>query len=212
MSVQERRAKEKQELRQEIIDAARDLFINEGFENVSMRKIADRIDYSPTTIYLYFQDKIDLLDCICEETLSRLQERLAGIRDEYSDPVERMHRGLRAYIDFGLEHPGDYRVAFILEFKQYIESGRCLRCHTLGQQTFDGLRNDVAECVRSGAFASGDIEAMSQVIWAAIHGLASLLITRSHFPWVDRDLLIETLVDSLIRGFRRPASEPAAIT
>src|ERR687885_1755275 len=79
MGVQERRAREKQELRQEILDAARELFIREGFENVSMRKIADKIEYSPTTIYLHFQDKADLLDCICEETLGKLQQRLAAI-------------------------------------------------------------------------------------------------------------------------------------
>ena len=69
MGVHERRAREKKELRQEILDAARDLFLREGYENVSMRKIAEKIEYSPTTIYLYFQDKADLLDCICEETL-----------------------------------------------------------------------------------------------------------------------------------------------
>src|SRR5579863_9246935 len=72
MGVQERRAREKKELRQEILDAARDLFVREGFENVSMRKIAEKIEYSATTIYLYFQDKAELLDCICEETLDRL--------------------------------------------------------------------------------------------------------------------------------------------
>ena len=68
MGVQERRAREKKELRGEILDAARDLFLREGYENVSMRKIAEKIEYSPTTIYLYFQDKADLLDCIKNAT------------------------------------------------------------------------------------------------------------------------------------------------
>src|SRR5436190_5979190 len=101
MGVQERRAREKQELREEILDAARQLFIHEGFENVSMRKIADKIEYSPTTIYLYFQDKADLLDCVCEQTLSRLNDTLDQIRQRLSDPYERLRAGLRAYIDFG---------------------------------------------------------------------------------------------------------------
>src|SRR5919199_6408909 len=110
MGVQERRAREKQELRQEILDAARDLFLREGFENISMRKIAEKIEYSPTTIYLHFQDKADLLDCICEETLGKLQQRLAAIGELTADPLERLKIGLRTYIEFGLEHPNDYRV------------------------------------------------------------------------------------------------------
>src|SRR5262244_2221370 len=79
MGVMERRIREKQALRQEILDAARELFVTEGYENVSMRKVAERIEYSPTTIYLYFKDKADLHDCICEETLGRLVESQAAI-------------------------------------------------------------------------------------------------------------------------------------
>src|SRR5215469_5578607 len=103
MGVQERRAREKKELRQEILDAARDLFVHDGFENVSMRKIADKIEYSPTTIYLYFQDKADLLDCICEETMSRLVRKQTVHEQTITDPLERLRRGLRAYIEFGLK-------------------------------------------------------------------------------------------------------------
>jgi AcrR family transcriptional regulator len=204
MGVQERRAREKQELRGDILAAARDLFIHEGFENVSMRKIAEKIEYSPTTIYLYFQDKADLLDSICEETLERLHERLDAIREANPDPLDRMYRGLRAYIEFGLEHPNDYRVAFMMEFKGFAESGRNVRCHAMGEKAFDGLRRDVIDCIRTGVFAPRDAEAVSQAIWAAIHGLTSLLIVRCHFPWVEQKLLMSTLVDTLVEGFKAP--------
>ena len=204
MGVQERRAREKQELRQEILDAARDLFIREGFENVSMRKIAEMIEYSPTTIYLHFQDKADLLDCVCEETLQKLENRLASISDITSDALERVRLGLRAYIEFGLEHPNDYRVAFLLEFKPFAEAERCMRCHTMGQKAFDHMRNRVGECMRQGIFEQRDIEATSQALWAAIHGLTSLLILHPNFPWIDRDTLIDTLIATVIDGLRSP--------
>ena len=153
MGVQERRAREKQELRQEILDAARELFVREGFENVSMRKIAEKIEYSPTTIYLYFQDKADLLDWVCEETLQKLESRLAALVTAVPDALERLKTGLRTYIQFGLEHPNDYRVAFLLEYRPPIgEPERCLRCHTMGQQAFDHTRNVVTECIRAGTF------------------------------------------------------------
>src|SRR5579884_3846103 len=143
MGVQERRAREKQELRQEILDAARDLFVREGFENISMRKIAEQIEYSPTTIYLYFRDKADLLDCICEETLAKLDRKLTSIEEATSDPLESLRKGLRAYIDFGLKHPNDYRVAFMTEIKDFKGPESCPRCHIAGQKAFDHMRKGV---------------------------------------------------------------------
>lgn len=207
MGVQERRAREKQELRQEILAAARDLFIREGFENVSMRKIAEKIEYSPTTIYLYFQDKADLLDCICHETLSRLESILAALRESNSDIPSRLKEGLAAYIKFGLEHPNDYRVAFMMEIKEFLEPERCVRCHEIGQETFGHLRKDVAECIRLGVFSDRDVEATSQVLWAAIHGLTALLITKHHMPWADTDTLIDYLIDPLLEGLKSPVRE-----
>src|SRR6266403_1650812 len=79
MGVRERRAREKRFLRQEILDAASELFAREGFENVSMRRIADKIAYSPTTIYLYFKDKAELLEQVCAEAFSRLLQRLTKL-------------------------------------------------------------------------------------------------------------------------------------
>jgi AcrR family transcriptional regulator len=205
MGVQERRARERQELRQEILAAARELFLTEGFENISMRKIAEKIEYSPTTIYLHFEDKADLLDCVCEETIQKLESRLAAIRDAARDPLERLRQGLGAYIDFGLEHPNDYRVAFLIEFKPFAEQQRCPRCRTMGQQAFDHMRSAVGECMRLGIFGQRDIEATSQALWAAVHGLISLLILHPHFPWVDRDVLVETLLGTILSGLKVPA-------
>ena len=80
MGVKERRAREKELLRRQILSAARELFVNEGYESVSMRKIAERIEYSPTTIYLYFEDKADLLDSVCQETLLSLLNTLEQLK------------------------------------------------------------------------------------------------------------------------------------
>ena len=207
MGVQERRAREKQELRQDILDAARDLFVREGFENVSMRKIADKIEYSPTTIYLHFHDKADLLDCICEETFTRLDKLLTELAAAPGDHYERLRRGLRAYIEFGLNHPNDYRVAFIMDLKPFSAPDRMPRCKEMGEKTFDHLRQSVRKCVESGVFRRLDIEATSQALWAAIHGLTSLLIVHSGYNWVDRDLLVDTLLDSVLGGLRAGGEE-----
>src|SRR3974390_747218 len=102
MGVKERKAREKTHLRQEILMAASELFVKEGFENVSMRRIAEKIEYSPTTIYLYFKDKAELLEQVCHDTFSRLIVHLSRITEQPGDPVDRLRRGLVAYVKFGL--------------------------------------------------------------------------------------------------------------
>src|SRR5579864_4603435 len=96
----ERRAREKKFLREEILDAARELFLKHGYENVSMRKIADKIEYSPTTIYLYFQDKAEILHTLCEETFSRLSKIMVEIEHGPGDPISRLRQQGVAYIRF----------------------------------------------------------------------------------------------------------------
>ncbi len=203
MGVQERRAREKQELRQEILDAARDLFVREGFENVSMRKIAEKIEYSPTTIYLYFEDKSDLLDCICEETFAKLDRKLTALGASSSNPLDGLRRGLRAYIEFGLKHPNDYRVSFLMDLNPVADQDCFQRCRAMGQKTFDHVRQSVLQCVEARLFRPVPIEATSQALWAAVHGLTALLIVRPNHPWVERSLLIDTLLDGILGGFRQ---------
>src|SRR5882762_6168014 len=113
MGTQQRRAREKEALRQEILDAARELFVEEGYDNVSMRRVAEKIEYSPTTIYLYFEDKASLLYAICEETFAGLAKRMDAISMYGDDPIEVLRRGCRSYVDFGLNDQDHYKLTFI---------------------------------------------------------------------------------------------------
>ena len=140
MGVKERKAREKRYLRQEILDAASELFVKEGYENVSMRRIADRIEYSPTTIYLYFKDKAELLESICQETFAKLIQRLTKIMEQPGDPVQRLKRGLLAYVEFGLENPHHYRSTFMTPLPEEVDKERYLMTESAGIQAFDFLR------------------------------------------------------------------------
>jgi AcrR family transcriptional regulator len=95
-----RQESDKENLRQEIMDAAREMFVAEGYANVSMRKIADKIGYSPTTIYIYFKDKSDLVHQICEQTFARLAQNIKAIQRLSDNPLEKLRSGLREYINF----------------------------------------------------------------------------------------------------------------
>jgi len=200
MGVRERRAREKRFLRQEILDAASELFVKEGFENVSMRRIADRIEYSPTTIYLYFKDKAELLESICQETFSKLIERLSKILEQPGDPIERLKRGLLAYVEFGLQNPHHYRSTFMTPLPDEVDHQKYVKPEAAGIQAFDFLRRSVYDCIAAGKFKVKDAELASQTLWAGIHGVTSLLITHAHFPWVGKEKVIRGMLDTLVAG------------
>jgi len=201
MGVKERKLRQKKFLRQEILDAASELFVKEGFENVSMRRIAEKIEYSPTTIYLYFKDKAELLEQVCHETFARLTAHLTRILEQPGDPAERLKRGLLAYIRFGLENPHHYRATFMMPIPEGFDRGKYNRPDSPGMQAFDFLRRSVYDCVTAGKFPSSDPEMISQTLWCGVHGITSLLITCERgFPWADKEQLIPFVVDTLIAG------------
>jgi AcrR family transcriptional regulator len=194
MGVQERREREKKGIREEILAAARALFVQEGYENVSIRKIAERIEYSPGTIYLYFQDKADILAQISEETFSRLEQKLVAInRDTAVEPLERVRLGLRAYIRFGLEHPNRYVLTFVRGSMQCPAGGRC----------FGELMRGVGIAMEAGQMIDADVVEVSQALWAGSHGVTALLITCPEFPFVEQGRLMDRMVDILIEGIRK---------
>jgi AcrR family transcriptional regulator len=202
MGTKERRERQKESLRQEILDAAREMFASEGFENVSMRKIAEKIEYSPTTIYLYFKDKSDLIYQLCEESFAKLGQILERIRRKHDDPLEALREAAQAYVKFGLQHPNHYKVIFIIPLQETLDHDDYAFEGSMGERAFNYLRNCVAECIRQGKFRQVDPELTSQALWAGMHGVTSLLIAHKDFPWVSQKKLIEQVIEMMIRGLR----------
>ena len=200
MPVQTRRPPQNERLRQDILEAARELFIHEGYESVSMRRLAEKIEYSPTTIYLYFKDKSDLLQCLTEETFGRMLQRQEQLRATHADPQELLRHLVRAYIEFGLENPTDYRITFLMPAKMWARPEDHLRPGSNAFKAFDGLRQAVAECMRQKRLRKLDLQLASQILWSGAHGLTSLQILFPSFPWHEREKLIGETVETLLRG------------
>jgi len=202
MGVKERKERQKENLRQEILDAASEIFASEGYANVSMRKIADKIEYSPTTIYLYFKDKNDLLNQICEYTFARLYQKVSAIQKKSGDSLDYLRKGMRAYIEFGLKHPNHYKVIFITPIMEYLGKDVHPYEGSMGQRTCDVLRSQVALSVEEGFLKKGDIDVMSQTLWAAMHGLTSILIGHADFPFAERKKLMDCLIETMLEGMK----------
>ena len=200
MAIQERKAREKEQLRRQILDAARELFVTEGYENVSMRKIADKIEYSPTTIYLYFKDKAELLNAVCRETLLNFLSTLEMLSRDMSNPVKTLRKSGRAYVEFGLKYPRDYELTFV--HRPQYQKGLGLEEGSAGERIFNYLRTMVKECIRQKKFRQVDVETTSQVLWSTVHGVTSLLIAYPDFPWVDKEKLIDQMIEVIIEGLK----------
>jgi AcrR family transcriptional regulator len=195
-----RRERLKQELREDILAAARDLFVIEGYANVSMRKIADKVGCAPGTIYLYFDDKDSLLSAICVETFAKLNKRMEAIRSDSGDPLERLRRGGRQYILFALDHPYHYLVTFGLSG---VGSAKTEEAQQAGQQSFNCMRDCVRLCVDAGLLRISDVEQVAQSLWACLHGTVMLLITKCDFPFIEQNRLIDSVLDIALEGIRK---------
>jgi AcrR family transcriptional regulator len=187
------RHKHRQELRTVILNAARRIFVQEGYESFSMRKLAKKIQYSPGSIYLHFKNKQELFNSLVEESFSHLLEAMTELKKagRREDPVEMLRKGLRGYVEFGLRHSNDYRFAFLLSppVKQ-----RPYKVHV----SYEALREMVRLCVKEKRFRAIDVETASQALWASAHGITSLLIQRPSFPWVQKQKLIAMVIDNSI--------------
>lgn len=203
MGVAERREREKQELRQEILDTARKMFAAEGYEAVTMRRIAEAIEYSPTAIYLYFRDKEELINELCHSDFRKLAKEFQKIA-QIPDPVERLKTTGLSYIEFGLAYPNHYRLMFMTPHPKPTDAMKADKGNP-EQDAYAFLKSVVGECIAAGRFrdAYSDVEGVSQMLWASVHGLVSLWIAKCEDDWVDwRPVrqLAEMMLDMQLRG------------
>ena len=201
MGVKERRVRHKTLLRQEILDAARDILVREGYEGLSMRKVAERIDYSPTAIYLHFTDRDDLVLCVCEQLMEGLVKELQQVADRNANPLIALQKGLRRYVEFGLKHPQHYLATFgIPHGRDPGKDARYQQPETMARQAFGFLPRLVGECVKQKKIPKVDVHNASCALWAGVHGITSLLIVMPNFQWGDRDKVVSQLVRMLVDG------------
>lgn len=172
MGIKERKKRDAGKMRSRILKAAMELYVKGGYENVTMRRIAAKIEYSPGTIYLYFQNKNDIMLQLCYQGFERLlahQDKLEKI----ADPLERLSAGGRYYLAFALENPEFYELMFTTT-EVLRDSGPDQEAAPL--RAFRKFAENVKACLDAGIFSAGEVETTAIALWATLHGLASLQI------------------------------------
>jgi AcrR family transcriptional regulator len=176
MGIAERKEKQKLEIKKAILDASMKLFVEQGYENVSIRKIADLIEYSPTTVYLYFKDKNEILFNLHEMGFQKMAEYTADLWS-IKNPLVRLHKMGEYYIKFGLENPAFYDLMFILQAPMDALQGMDANCEwKSGDQALGRLMETLKECMDKNLIIKGDVEAIAMAIWSMVHGMVSLAI------------------------------------
>jgi len=172
MSIAERKERQKVELRAKILDAARTLFLGQGYEQTSIRNIADKIEYSPTTIYLYFKDKDDVFYALHQEGFALLRQFIRPL-EHVSNPFERLKALAKVYTTFAMENTEFYDLMFTMPAPM---NALQKEEWTEGDMAFGFLLQAIRDCQAIGYFEGMDAEVLSYTVWSMVHGICSLEI------------------------------------
>jgi len=191
------------QLRDVILDAAEGLLIDaRDADAVSMRAIADVVGVTPPSIYLHFADKEELIRAVCERSFAAFDDVVEQAGNTTDDPIESLRRRARAYVQFGLDNPEQYRILFM--GKAPVDDAVDLSTMP-GSLAFQHLVDAVERAIGTGAFSPGlDAFLVATGFWATAHGMTSLLISLPTFPWPDIDILVDHVCESMTYGLGRP--------
>lgn len=197
------------DLRRLILDTTRHLLVQEGYQNLSMRKIARAIDYSATSIYLHFDNKDALLHALIDEGMSRLYETLKQVCARHpQNCVDRLEALCRRFIQFGLDNPEYYEIMFLLhpERMERYPAEKYRRA----RRNLDVIAETLAAGSDEEVFAVEDPRVAASTVWASLHGAVSLLLAERLDIRIGAEAFIESTIEQTIRGFTHPTERTAA--
>ena len=205
MGVKERRQRERDEVREKILDAALEFFAREGVEGVTMRALADAIEYSPPVIYAHFRDKDAIIQELCYRQLRGLAKMFATFTD--LDPIERLRRIGYVYADFAIEHPSHFRFMFLTEHS--LPDDDELGKGDPQRNAYAFLKRTVEDALAAGLFRPEytDAAELAQICWASAHGLVALQNIKGADSWIgwrDARKSAHRLIDVTIDGLVKP--------
>jgi len=207
MNIPNRRERHRLNVRRQILDAARELFAAEGYKAVTMRRIAEAIEYSPTALYQHFKDKNDLMRELCKIDCTALAESFQAIAKN-PDPLERLREIGMAYVRFGIERPNHYRLLFMSGWLTQSEDLEEMGHGNPQRDSYAFLLDTVTEAISQGCFNPQltDPQLLAQAYWGSVHGAVALHLTNYGDAWVEWRNLEDTarlITNTMIQGCRR---------
>lgn len=193
-----------QERRGEILATAKRMFVRDGYPTVTTRALAHAVGLSQTGLYLYFRSKEEILRAICDDTHDAMRVAFDRAAEETTNPEDCLKRLMQAYIEFGLAHPAEYQLTFTIRPEAVAplpkDFSKPADAQEAGARSFLRFCDHLATLATRGVLGNHDPMLVAQMLWFVGHGAVSLLISRPHFPWLDRTLLIDSLERVLVAG------------
>ena len=201
MGVKERQERDREEVRSSILDAARELFVAEGYRNVSIRKIAEKVEYSPAALYSYFPSKDDLFFALAEEGFRKLSEFTNDPAAATGDPLTAIRDGFMRYYQFSRTHPEYFELMFVDRSVPKISHE--WEGFSFVQRMIDEVCAVIKRGIDQGLFPSGtNPEVAFHILWAAIHGPATVAVCDRLAPDENPDALARDTLEAAIAGLR----------
>lgn len=185
--------------RGEILQAAERIFIAEGYQGATIRRIADEVGVSSTALYMHFRDKDEILLEICDGAIEEVLRINTEISAQPIDAVARVRLMLDAYMDFALASPNAYQLVFCGP-AGLLSAEKQQMTRDLGDRCYDKFVSVVREIGASGRLRTGNVESAAQTLWTACHGLVALLLTRPTFNWEPTADLKSVMLDGILYG------------
>src|SRR5688572_16080195 len=199
MGIRERQSRERETVRKKILNAARTLFLNESYANVSMRKIAEQIEYSPGAIYSYFTSKEDIFFALAEEGLQIVRAHCAAAGG--NTPLERVREAFWRFYTFSKEQPEYFSLIFVDSAVPRIS--RDWERFSSMRELRHEIENDIQQCIDEGTFPRVEAPgAVFRLLWTAAYGIAVFRLSHRLAPGEDSDALAQDLLDATIAGLR----------
>jgi AcrR family transcriptional regulator len=207
MGVKERRQRERTQVREKILDAALEVFATEGAEGVTMRALADAIEYSAPVIYAHFRDKDAIIQELCYRQLRSLAQLFANVGA--LDPVERLRHIGYVYADFAIDNPSHFRFLFLMRHS-FATNDEELAKGDPERNAYAFLKQTVKDGLAAGIFRPEytDADELAQMCWGSAHGLVALQnIKGTEDGWIDfgdARTRAHRLIDATLIGLVKP--------
>ena len=201
MAIANRKERERSSMKALVVQAALELYLASGIENVTIRNIAEKIEFSPATIYLYFRDKDEIFFSLYNLAFGKFYlEQLA--LETIGDPMERLYRLGRLYLSWALENPKLYDIMFILEIPMTVIAEE--NCLDIGLRSLEVLKKTVGECIKQDGLKVKDVDLASMMLWNFMHGIVSLMIKkRILYPQATLEQITTGMLDNFMLLMRK---------
>ncbi len=186
-------------LKDRILDAARQLLLEEGYRNFSLRKVARATGVSATSIYLHFDGKDHLIHTLMEESIDRLNDRLESAASDGSDPLQKLNDLAWEYVSFAVENPREYQIIYMVssdEMSRYPKEK-----FRKARRGYEIVTEVLEDGVRKNLLEEDHPKVAAYTYWAQLHGVMSIVLSKRLDTRINQEAFIEQAIDHIIYGF-----------